>query len=166
MNDAPAQETPATLIADHSAITQPFVEAAARYSGVFYDNLTPHANVTYTSLPASASTDEICNAVMRLVQMNRAGDKRTDATTESDDLTRRRKIRRTQSHLNDENEREEKRQPSVIVSATANASANQMDRLFLGSECNKNFVFADEKGLFGDGGVAVYAVKSLKIIWA
>lgn len=142
----------------------PFVEAAAQYSGVFYDNLSA-ANLTPTpqeSASLLASSAQLSQAVIRLVQMNRAGEKRTDSLGEDADeeLSRRRKIRRTQSHLMTDSSMD-KRPQSVIVGPGGRLSNNQptTGRLFLGSsptECNKNFVFSgnstssihNENGLF------------------
>jgi hypothetical protein len=141
----------ATSQIQHQPVSAPFVEAAAQYSGVFYDNLNM-VGLTSPMDSASllASSTQISQAVIRL--MSRAGDKRSDNSyvDADEDAFKRRKIRRTQSYLNSDMAMMfEKRPQSVIIGppqATSNSIHSTNGRLFLGSsptECNKNFVFSD-----------------------
>lgn len=83
--------------------------------------------------------------------MNRAGDKRTDSLNGDvdEDALRRRKIRRTQSHMMSDS-MIDKRPQSVIIGPGGNnagGAVQTIGRLFLGSsptECNKNFVFSED----------------------
>lgn len=139
-----------------NVVSAPFVEAAAQYSGVFYDNLNmvglPSA---IDSASLLASSTQISEAVIRL--MSRAGDKRSDNSRldADEEVSRRRKVRRTQSYLtSDMAMMLEKRPQSVIIGPqiTSNqskpsATTVTTGRLFLGTsptECNKNFVFSGD----------------------
>lgn len=137
-----------------NTVSVPFVEAAAQFSGIFYDNLNM-VNMPSSMDSASllASSTQISQAVIRL--MSRAGDKRSDISVvdADDEVSRRRKIRRTQSYITSEMMLE-KRPQSVIIgpTGTPNQAKQSNGRLFLGTsptECNKNFFLfnGDSKSL-------------------
>lgn len=144
-----------------TAVSAPFVEAAAQYSGVFYDNLNMVGLASpMDSVSLLASTNPISQAVIRL--MSRAGEKRSEHShlDGDEDVARRRKIRRTQSYLtSDMAMMLEKRPQSVIIGppqVTSNTIQSKQQttagRLFLGSsptECNKNFVFSGDPKTLG-----------------
>lgn len=162
------QVQPTTLMNNAEAPPQRhhshFAEAAiaTQFSDVFYDSL-PNTNLNIDqSSSILTSSSQLSQAVIRLVQMNRAGDKRTENFTEDEDSEKRRKIRRTQSHIMPE-VIIDKRPQSVIIGpgggtlpTSATISQTTTGRLFLGSspvECNKNFMFSGVPTIQNENGL-------------